>query len=134
MAAKTRKISATRSNIQVRVDPTVKALFIAKAQREFGTYSRLINKFIAFYVLDGFVTPDESDAALIHAVRSLYSFTNNLNQITKRLHIEGELDEGFTPEVLTEVRELIDNVIVAFKEVSQFQTERMQTLMSEIDA
>lgn len=127
--------TAEPKRLVVKLDDELHARFTGKAITEYGSYSRLIKKFVSAYTEETFFADDRSVGSLYRAVNSLYSFTNNLNQMTKKLHSKGELDPRFTPEYLAGIRGEIKDVVEAFREVVETDTRKMNKLMEryEID-
>lgn len=117
--------------IYIRIDSEVKKKFMLKTQNEFGSATRCLLKFIEAYNQDTFYANEQAVGMCYMALQSLHSYTNNINQITKKLHSIGSLDPMFTPEYLASFRDENIRFIKAFRDVVTIDTLRMYELMNE---
>ena len=117
------------SQVNFRIPKELKDEFYAKAIREMGTATRPLVKFMQCYVDDSFYADDRVVGPLYMAVQSLHAYSNNLNQIARKLNSTGRLDPRFTPEFLQKINENNRQIVVAFKSVVTTKTDVMQKLM-----
>ena len=96
-----------------------------------GSATRAILKFMEFYVDDSFYSDDKEIGLLYMAVQSLHGFSNNMNQVARKLNSTDKLDPRFTPEFVEAFRTQTKAVTAAYKEVVTTKTVALKKHMSE---
>jgi len=104
-----------KDRIDLRIDSDLKRKFKEKADAEYGGMSRFLQLVIESYVDDDGFACDEELTSLLYAVRALNSFTNNVNQITKRMHSEGRIPSERTLQELAELKSYSSDAADAFR-------------------
>lgn len=99
--------------LKLRINPEKHSTFKKKATEEYGDMSKFLDQQIDSFLLKEPIANDAELTALLYAVKALNSYTNNINQIAKKLNA-GEHEKINNDEVLN-IHEQVGGVVRTFK-------------------
>ena len=101
------------TRIKLRIDADKKQAFKKKAKEGYGGMSEFLTRQIDSFLAEEPIGNDTELTDLLYAVRALGLYTNNVNQIAKKLN-SGEYPK-INPSELMEIQELTFDVILKFR-------------------
>ncbi len=116
------------ARIELRIDDSLKHDFIQKIDDKYSGMSDLLKRFIHAYTYDSGFVNDHELTVLLHAVKALNSYTNNINQIAKKVHQTGELEPYLTKDEFTEINDHIYAVTESFRQIIRTRNQQVNSL------